>query len=347
MKNYPITTPKLLLLCLTAIGSSAALAQQLGTIPVPVAANPAFIQAGPSGMAVQAVQTAPPAVTATPVVSTAPTATSPANTPAKQAAQTDEKANEKANDRAKPVVANNAQFVEKAAPDATPPKGEVNPMTGKVADIETLTLTYEREKLLAAIATEKQKRYAAERTANDQAMLTPPTGPMKAPLVGPAGANPGAPANAPAETPVKPHKVAKIKPVPVMPAMPMLAGTMMQNGERYAIIEQGGDSVVVKQGQTAFGQTVGRISENGATLGGMMLSAQSPSVMRVARNDSPIGVTSGVGMQSVVGSGPMPAPLSGVNPALPLTIPTQGQAPTNTAMMQPMGIPATGAGVGR
>ena len=36
------------------------------------------------------------------------------------------------------------------------------------ADIETLTLTYEREKLLAAIATEKQKRLTAERTANDR-----------------------------------------------------------------------------------------------------------------------------------------------------------------------------------
>ena len=334
MKNHSITTPKLLLLCLTAIGSNAALAQQLGAIPVAVAANPAFIQTGPSGMGAQAVQTPAQPVAATPVAST---------TPAKQATQTDEKAN----DRAKPVVANNAQSVEKATPDATPPKGEVNPMTGKVADIEALTLTYEREKLLAAIATEKQKRLTAERTANDQAMPTPPSGSMKAPLVGPVGTNPAAPANAPVETPVKPVKVAKIKPVPVMPAMPMLAGTMMQNGERYAIIEQGGDSVVVKQGQTAFGQTVGRISENGATLGGMMLSAQSPSVMRVARNDSPIGVTSGVGMQSVVGSGPMPAPLSGVNPALPLTIPTQGQTPTNTAMMQPMGIPATGAGVGR
>ncbi len=338
MKNHPLTTPKLLLLCLTAIGSSAALAQQLGAIPVAVAANPAFIQAGPSGMAAQAVQTASQAVTATQVVSSTPAAT-----PAKQAAQTEEKAN----DKTKPVVANNAQPTEKAAPDATPPKGEVNPMTGKVADIETLTLTYEREKLLAAIATEKQKRLTAERTANDQAMPTPPSGPMKAPLVGPAGANPGAPANGQVETPVKPVKVARIKPVPVMPAMPMLAGTMMQNGERYAIIEQSGESVVVKQGQTAFGQAVGRISESSVSLGGMMLSAQAPSVMRVARNDMPVGGASIGGTQSVAGNGPMPAPLSGVNPSLPLTIPTQGQAPTNTAMMPQMGIPATGAGVGR
>ena len=347
MKNHPLTTPKLLLLCLTAIGSSATSAQQLGTIPVAVAANPAFIQAGPSGMAAQAVQTAPQAVTASPVASTTPAASSPAPTPVKQAIQTDEKVNEKTNDKAKPVVASNVQPAEKAAPDATPPKGEVNPMTGKVADIETLTLTYEREKLLAAIATEKQKRLTAERTANDQAMPTPLSGPMKAPLVGPAGANPGAPANGQVETPVKPVKIAKIKPVPVMPAMPMLAGTMMQNGERYAIIEQGGDSVVVKQGQTAFGQSVGRISENGTTLGGMMLSAQAPSVMRVARNDIPVGGASVGGTQSVAGNGPMPAPLSGVNPSLPLTIPTQGQAPTNTAMMPQMGIPATGAGVGR
>lgn len=344
MKNHPITTPKLLLLCLAAIGSSAASAQQLGAIPVAVAANPAFIQAGPSGIAAQAVQTASQAVTTTPVVSSAPAAASPATTPAKQAAQTDEKAN----DKAKPVVANNAQPAEKAAPDATPPKGEVNPMTGKVADIETLTLTYEREKLLAAIATEKQKRLTAERTANDQAMPIPPSGPMKAPLVGPAGANPGAASvNAQAEAPVKPVKVARIKPVPVMPAMPMLAGTMMQNGERYAIIEQSGESVVVKQGQTAFGQAVGRISESSVSLGGMMLSAQAPSVMRVARNDMPVGGTSVGGTQSVAGNGPMPAPLSGVNPSLPLTIPTQGQAPTNTAMMPQMGIPATGAGVGR
>ncbi len=346
MKNHSITTPKLLLLCLTAIGSSAALAQQLGTIPVAVAANPAFIQAGPSGMAAQAVQTAPQAVTASPVASTTPAASSPAPTPVKQAIQTDEKVNEKTNDKAKPVVASNVQPAEKAAPDATPPKGEVNPMTGKVADIETLTLTYEREKLLAAIATERQKRFAAEQTANDKAMPTPPTGPMKAPLVGPVGTNPGTPANGQVETPVKPVKVARIKPVPVMPAMPKLAGTMMQNGERYAIIEQSGESVVVKQGQTAFGQAVGRISESSVSLGGMMLSAQAPSVMRVARNDIPVGGASVGGTQSVAGNGPMPAPLSGVNPSLPLTIPTQGQAPTNTAMMQPMGIPATGAGVG-
>lgn len=339
MKNHPITTPKLLLLCLAAIGSSAASAQQLGAIPVAVAANPAFIQAGQSGMAAQAVQTASQAVAAAPVVSSTPAAASPAATPAKQAAQTDEKA--------KPVVANNAQPAEKAAPDATPPKGEVNPMTGKVADIETLTLTYEREKLLAAIATEKQKRLTAERTANDQAMPTPPSGPIKAPLVGPVGANPGAPANGQVETPVKPVKVVRIKPVPVMPAMPMLAGTMMQNGERYAIIEQSGESVVVKQGQTAFGQAVGRISESSVSLGGMMLSAQAPSVMRVARNDMPVGGASVGGTQSVAGNGPMPAPLSGVNPSLPLTIPTQGQAPTNTAMMPQMGIPATGSGVGR
>lgn len=343
MKNHPITTPKLLLMCLTAIGSSAALAQQLGAIPVAVAANPAFIQAGPSGMAPQAVQTPPQAVTATPVVSSTPVAGSPAASPVKQATQTDEKAN----DKAKPVVASTAQPAEKAAPDATPPKGEVNPMTGKVADIETLTLTYEREKLLAAIATEKQKRMTAERTANDQVMPTAPTGPMKAPLVAPVGSNPGAPANAPAEIPAKPVKVAKMKPVPVMPAMPMLAGTMMQNGERYAIIEQSGESVVVKQGQTAFGQAVGRISESSVSLGGMMLSAQAPSVMRVARNDIPVGGASVGGMQSVAGNGPMPAPLSGVNPSLPLTIPTQGQAPTNTAMMPQMGIPATGAGVSR
>lgn len=339
MKNHPITTPKLLLLCLAAIGSSAASAQQLGAIPVAVAANPAFIQAGQSGMAAQAVQTASQAVAAAPVVSSTPAAASPAATPAKQAAQTDEKA--------KPVVANNAQPAEKAAPDATPPQGEVNPMTGKVADIETLTLTYEREKLLAAIATEKQKRLTAERTANDQAMPTPPSGPIKAPLVGPVGANPGAPANGQVETPVKPVKVVRIKPVPVMPAMPMLAGTMMQNGERYAIIEQSGESVVVKQGQTAFGQAVGRISESSVSLGGMMLSAQAPSVMRVARNDMPVGGASVGGTQSVAGNGPMPAPLSGVNPSLPLTIPTQGQAPTNTAMMPQMGIPATGSGVGR
>lgn len=343
MKNYPITTPKLLLLCLTAIGSSAALAQQLGAIPVAVAANPAFIQAGQSGMAAQAVQTAPQAVAAAPVVSSTPAAVSPATTLAKQAAQTDEKAN----DKAKSVIASNPQPAEKSTPD-TPPKGEVNPMTGKVADIETLTLTYEREKLLAAIATEKQKRLTAERTANDQAMPTPPSGPMKAPLVGPAGANPGAASvNAQAAAPVKPVKVARIKPVPVMPAMPMLAGTMMQNGERYAIIEQSGESVVVKQGQTAFGQAVGRISESSVSLGGMMLSAQAPSVMRVARNDMPVGGASVGGTQSVAGNGPMPAPLSGVNPSLPLTIPTQGQAPTNTAMMPQMGIPATGSGVGR
>ena len=343
MKNHPITTPKLLLLCLAAIGSSAASAQQLGAIPVAVAANPAFIQAGPSGVAAQAVQTAPPAVTAAPVVGSTSAAASPAASPVKQATQTDEKANEKA----KPVVASNTQPAEKSQPE-TPPKGEVNPMTGKVADIETLTLTYEREKLLAAIATEKQKRLTAERTANDQAMPIPPSGPMKAPLVGPAGANPGAASvNAQAEAPVKPVKVARIKPVPVMPAMPMLAGTMMQNGERYAIIEQSGESVVVKQGQTAFGQAVGRISESSVSLGGMMLSAQAPSVMRVARNDMPVGGASVGGTQSVAGNGPMPAPLSGVNPSLPLTIPTQGQAPTNTAMMPQMGIPATGSGVGR
>ena len=344
MKNHPLTAPKLLLLCLTAIGSGAALAQQLGAIPVAVAANPAFIQAGQSGMAAQAVQTPPQAVTATQVVSSTPAAASPAATPAKQAAQTEEKAN----DKAKPVVASNAQPAEKAALDATPPKGEVNPMTGKVADIETLTLTYEREKLLAAIATEKQKRVTAERTANDQAMPTAPTGPMKAPLVGPVVANPGAPANAPAEIPVKPVKVAKTKPVPVMPAMPMLAGTMMQNGERFAVIEQGGETAVVKEGQTAFGQPVGKVSESGAMLGGMMLGKQSASVMRLARNDmstAPAG-----GLQSVAGNGPMPAaPLSGpgINPTLPVTIPTQGQAPTNTAMMPQMGIPATAAGVGR
>lgn len=343
MKNHPITTPKLLLLCLAAIGSNAALAQQLGAIPVAVAANPAFIQASPSGMAAQAVQTAPQAVAAAPVVSSTPAAVSPATTLAKQTAQTEEKAN----DKAKPVVANNAQPAEKAAPDATPPKGEVNPMTGKTADIETLTLTYEREKLLAAIATEKQKRLTAERTANDQAMPTAPTGPMKAPLVGPVVANPGAPANAPAETPVKPVKVAKPKPVPVMPAMPMLAGTMMQNGERFAVIEQGGETAVVKEGQTAFGQPVGKVSESGAMLGGMMLGKQSTSVMRLARNDmstAPIG-----GLQSVSGNGPLPAPLSGpgVNPSLPLTIPTQGQAPTNTAMMPQVGIPVAGTGIGR
>lgn len=339
MKNHPITTPKLLLLCLTAIGSSAALAQQLGGIPVAVAANPAFIQAGPSGMAAQAIQTAPQAVASVPVVSITPAATSPAATPAKQASQTDEKV--------KPVIASNAQPAEKSPPPP-PPKGEVNPMTGKTADIETLTHDYEVEKIRAAIATEKQKRLTAERTANDQAMPTPPSGPMKAPLVGPAGANPGAASvNAQAEAPVKPVKVARIKPVPVMPAMPMLAGTMMQNGERYAIIEQSGESVVVKQGQTAFGQAVGRISESSVSLGGMMLSAQAPSVMRVARNDMPVGGTSVGGTQSVAGNGPMPAPLSGVNPSLPLTIPTQGQAPTNTAMMPQIGIPATGAGVGR
>ncbi len=344
MKTHSITTPKLLLLCMTAIGSSAASAQQLGAIPVAVAANPAFIQAGQSGMAAQSVQTPPQAVIATPVVSSTPAAASPAATPAKQTAQSDEKAN----DKAKPVVASNAQPAEKAAPDATPPKGEVNPMTGKVADIETLTLTYEREKLLAAIATEKQKRMTAERTANDQAMPTAPTGPMKAPLVGPVGANPGAPANAPAEIPAKPVKVAKTKPVPVMPAMPMLAGTMMQNGERFAVIEQGGETAVVKEGQTAFGQPVGKVSESGAMLGGMMLGKQSASVMRLARNDTtsaPAG-----GLQSVAGNGPMPAaPLSGpgINPTLPMTIPTQGQVPTNTAMMQPMGVPATAAGVGR
>jgi hypothetical protein len=122
---------------------------------------------------------------------------------------------------------------------------------------------------------------------------------------------------------------------------------MMQNGERYAIFEQGGETVVAKQGQTAFGQSVGKVSESGAILGGMMLTKQSADVMRLARND--IGVTPTVGMQQSAVNGPLPAPLSGpgVNPSLPLTIPTQGQAPTNTAMMPQMGIPATGSGVGR
>lgn len=329
MKHHTLTSPKLLLLCLAAIGSSAALAQQLGAIPLPIVANPAFIQGSPSGSAIQPAQQTVTSPTAA-VISSA-SATTP---PAKLAALAD--------DKAKPIVSSNAQPAEKPTPDAQPTKPEVNPMTGKTADIETLTHDYEVEKIKAAIATEKQKRMTAERSMNDNLMPTPPLS-TKAAMPPAAGIPQGM--AAPAQE--KPVKVVKLKPTPVMPMQPSLAGTMMQNGERYAIIEQGGDSVVVKQGQTAFGQPVGKVSESGAMLGGMMLGKQSASVMRLARNDMP--TTPAAGLQSVSGGGPLPAPLSGpgVNPSLPLTIPTQGQAPTNTAMLPAMGIPATGSGGGR
>ena len=107
----------------------------------------------------------------------------------------------------------------------------------------------------------------------------------------------------------------------------------MQNGERYAIIEQGGESTVVKQGQMAFGQSVDKVTSNSATLGGVYLASQPTSVMRVAKTDIQPMTGNGPGQSGIAGSGPMPAPLAGpgINPALPMTIPTQGQAPINTS----------------
>lgn len=314
---YKPTT--LLLLAISVIGTGSAVAQTLGAIPVPVAANPAFIQTSPA-----------PSATAN-----AAAASVGMQTPVKASvsAEVPAAAKQPAAQEEKPKVVATAQSpVEKPA-ESGASKAEVNPMTGKTVDIETLTHDYEKEKLLAAIATEKQKRLTAERSGVDQAMPAPPVGGMKAPLAPQASANASASTvNGAAEAPIKPAKVVKMKPVPVMPTTPTLAGTMMQNGERYAIIEQGGESVVVKQGQRAFGQLVDKVSSTSVTLGGMDLAGQPSSVMRVARSDVQTSNPSASGQLNALGSGPMPAPLTGpsINPSLPMTIPTQGQAPINT-----------------
>ena len=347
MKITTRATPTVLLLCLATIGSGAALAQQLGAIPIPVGANPAFIQTTPTTIDTQTVQ--PPQGTAPVAILQSSQTPSQATTPKPVAVKQDQAQRLSVNaasipgeDKSKPAT-EGADKKTAATNESGASKGEVNPMTGKTADIETLTHDYEVEKLRASIATEKQKRMTAERSMNDSIMPPPPQS-AKAPLapIQQVGMQQTAPV-----VQTKPIKMPKTKPLPVMPMQPHLAGTMMQNGERYAIFEQGGETVVVKQGQTAFGQSVGKVSESGAILGGMMLAKQSADVMRLARND--ISGTPTAGMQPGAMNGPLPAPLTGpsVNPTLPLTIPTQGQAPTNTAMMQPMGIPATGAGVGR
>lgn len=314
----------ILLLALSAIGTGIASAQTLGAIPVPVGANPAFIQTSQSTSMPTVVTpgaSAQMAYKANPVSET--------QAPSKSAPVQEEKP--------KPAV--NAQpGSEKPAAEAVASKTEVNPMTGKASDIEILTHDYEVEKIRAAIATEKQKRVTAERAMSDQVLPPPLAAPIKPPLVPQAG-NGLPPQNQEASTiAMKPAKTPRVKPMPVMPPMATLAGTMMQNGERFAIIEQGGETAVVKQGQIAFGQTVGRVAENNVTLGGMMLSTQAANVMRVAKTDSQALPSSMPGAMS--NSGPMPAPLSapGINPSLPMTIPTQGQAPVNTAP----GMPASG-----
>lgn len=315
---YKPTT--LLLLAISAIGTGSVAAQTLGAIPVPVAANPAFIQTSQAPSA--SANAAPASVGVQTPVKASVSAEGPAAV--KQPAAQEEKPK---------AVATAQPSAEKPA-ESGPIKAEVNPMTGKAADIETLTHDYEKEKLLAAIATEKQKRLTAERSGVDQAMPAPPLGANKPPLAPQASANSNAAAfNGAAEAPIKPAKVVKMKPVPVMPATPTLAGTMMQNGERYAIIEQGGESVVVKQGQTAFGQLVDKVSSTSVTLGGMVLAGQPSSVMRVARSDVQTSNPGASGQLNALGSGPMPAPLTGpgINPSLPMTIPTQGQSPINTS----------------
>lgn len=304
----------ILLLALSAIGTGIASAQTLGAIPVPVGANPAFIQTSqPTSIptVVTPGASAQMAYKANPVSETqAPSKAAPV--PVQE-------------EKPKPAV--NAQpGSEKPVAEAVASKTEVNPMTGKASDIEMLTHDYEVEKIRAAIATEKQKRVTAERAMNDQVLPPPMAAPIKPPLAPQAGKG-LPPQNQEAPTiAMKPAKMPKIKPMPVMPPMATLAGTMMQNGERYAIIEQGGETAVVKQGQTAFGQTVGRVAENNVTLGGTMLSGQSANVMRVAKTDVQPGSPS-----AISNSGPMPAPLSapGINPTIPMTIPTQGQPPVN------------------
>jgi len=333
MKNHLITSPKLLLLCLSAIGSGAALAQQLGAIPVTIGANPAFIQSSPTS----------PSITVASVA--APVATSATATKAKPAAVETPAAKTALAQDEKPKPVPDVQKVpEKPAAEPVAAKAEANPMTGQGMDIEALTHEYEKEKLRAAIASEKQKRANAENSAANTG-LPPPlaNANAKAPLM-PGQLQPQAntPPSAAPQTvmpPVKAPKVVKAKPVPVQPTFPTLVGTVMQNGERYAIIEQGGDSVVVKQGQSAFGQTVGRVSDNSVSLGGQMLTSQPAGVMRVARTDTP-STSSTTG--SATGNGALPAPLGpGVNPNLPMTLPTQGMAPVNNGMVSsaPMGAP--------
>jgi len=313
-----------LLLALSAIGTGIASAQTLGAIPVPVGANPAFIQTSQTPS--MPTNAAPAANSSQTVVKANPITEAPVA--AKQQPAQDDK----------PKVVATAQPSAEKPVEPGANKTEVNPMTGKATDIETLTHDYEVEKIRAAIATEKQKRVTAERAMNDQAMPPPLAAPIKAPLV-PQASNglPPQMQEAP-QVAMKPVKMPKVKQVPVMPHMATLAGTMMQNGERFAILEQGGETAVVKQGQTAFGQQVGRVAENSVTLGGMMLSSQSANVMRVARTDIQNTPTGTVG--SMVSSGPLPAPLAapGINPSLPMTIPIQGQAPVNTTP----GMPANG-----
>lgn len=317
---YKPTT--LLLLAISAMGTGSVAAQTLGAIPVPIAANPAFIQTSQAPSAVPSSQT----------VVAVTTATSSKASPAASSTAANSSPEQSAPDKLKVAVANSSATTDKPAVEA---KSEVNPMTGKAADIETLTHDYEVEKIRAAIATEKQKRLTAERSTNESIMPGAPLASIgKPPLTPQIGTNPLlVTADAQAVPTPKPVKMAKPKPVTVMPTMPLLAGTLMQNGERYAIIEQGGDSVVVKQGQMAFGQIVDKVSSTSVTLGGMVLTSQPSSVMRVARSDVQTSGSSAPGQASVIGSGPMPAPLSGpsINPALPMTIPTQGQAPINTS----------------
>lgn len=312
-----------LLLALSATGIASA--QTLGAIPVPVGANPAFIQPSQTAMA--------PSVNAPSVnAQLANTANHVNEAPVANKAFLVPEEKPKSTVNAQPAS-------DKPNAEAVASKTEVNPMTGKASDIEILTHDYEVEKIRAAIATEKQKRVTAERAMNDQVLPPPLAAPLKAPIMSQTGnGSPQQNQEAPVAT-MKPLKVPKIKPMPAMPPMASLAGTMMQNGERFAIIEQGGETAVVKQGQTAFGQTVGRVSENSVTLGGLMLSSQSANVMRVAKTDAQAISSSMPGAMS--NSGPMPAPLSapGVNPALPMTIPTQGQPPVNTAPGFPSGGP--------
>lgn len=318
----------IVLAALAMIGTGTVAAQTLGAIPVPVGANPAFIQSSP--------------VTTVATVA-APVATSATATKAKPAAVETPAAKPALAQDEKPKPAPDVQKVpEKPTAEPVAAKVEANPMTGQGMDIEALTHEYEKEKLRAAIASEKQKRANAENSAASTG-LPPPLTSSKAPLM-PGQLQPQAntPPSAAPQTvmpQVKAPKVVKAKPVPVQPMFPTLVGTVMQNGERYAIIEQGGDSVVVKQGQTAFGQSVGRVSENSASLGGQILTGQPAGVMRVARTDTP-STSSTTG--SATGNGALPAPLGpGVNPNLPMTLPTQGMAPVNNGMVSsaPMGVP--------
>lgn len=197
------------------------------------------------------------------------------------------------------------------------PAAGVNPLTGKPLSIEDKIREFEEAQLDAKIAAERLAAKKAEvemkKLEGEMRSGTPSSARLEEAIRKLESLT----ADKAAQTKTAKPAVPETPPPHPAPALPRLAGTMVANGERLALIEANGRIIAARPGDTVFGVRVGEVDEKSAVLNGT----------RVAQDSRPARIAwSSQGERPRADSAEQPGPPSVLNLQAP-PLPAGGAAP--------------------